>query len=169
MAIKNTKLGGTNWDTPTARIKPTDLNDTFDEVADRLDISDTKVKSDQTGGSYDGTAETKIGEVLVSANDVSNGVLIIATGLFDPSISTPNVDVRLRTGTSATATSNTLRKTINRVAGHPDQTAWTIVFALTTEEDWTTDTYIHITSQSSNITSNNICESIVVTSIVGTF
>jgi hypothetical protein len=33
--IRNTKLGGTDWSTPSARIKPSDLNDTFDEVADR--------------------------------------------------------------------------------------------------------------------------------------
>lgn len=30
--IRNTKLGGTDWETPTARIKPTDLNDTIDGV-----------------------------------------------------------------------------------------------------------------------------------------
>ena len=33
MAIKNNSLGGIDWNTPTARIKPTDLNDTFDSVA----------------------------------------------------------------------------------------------------------------------------------------
>jgi len=37
MAIKNTKLGGTDWDTPSARVKPTDLNDTFDASARWLD------------------------------------------------------------------------------------------------------------------------------------
>jgi len=30
MAVKNTILGGTDFTTPDARIKPTDLNDTFD-------------------------------------------------------------------------------------------------------------------------------------------
>ena len=29
MSLKNTKLGGIDWNTPSARIKPTDLNDTF--------------------------------------------------------------------------------------------------------------------------------------------
>lgn len=34
MAIKNTKLGGTDFNTPSDRIKPTDLNDTFDVIGD---------------------------------------------------------------------------------------------------------------------------------------
>jgi hypothetical protein len=37
MAIKNTSLGGTDWDTPVARVKPTDLNDTFDAAKDYTD------------------------------------------------------------------------------------------------------------------------------------
>lgn len=32
MAIKNNKLGGTDYSTPTARVKPTDLNDTNDAI-----------------------------------------------------------------------------------------------------------------------------------------
>ena len=31
-AVKNNQLGGTDFDTPSARIRPTDLNDTFDSV-----------------------------------------------------------------------------------------------------------------------------------------
>ena len=45
IAIKNTNLGGTDWSTPTARVKPTDLNDTFDEVASRLDTADENIAS----------------------------------------------------------------------------------------------------------------------------
>jgi hypothetical protein len=37
MAIKNTKLGGTDFNTPTERIRPSDLNDTFDASAGWLD------------------------------------------------------------------------------------------------------------------------------------
>lgn len=36
MTIKNTKLGGTDFTTPSDRVKPTDLNNTFDEVANRI-------------------------------------------------------------------------------------------------------------------------------------
>jgi len=39
MAIKNTKLGGTDWSTPSARIKPTDLNDTMDVLGDVVNKS----------------------------------------------------------------------------------------------------------------------------------
>jgi hypothetical protein len=34
MVIKNLKLGGSDFSTPSARVKPTDLNDTFDASAD---------------------------------------------------------------------------------------------------------------------------------------
>lgn len=34
MTIKNTKLGGADFNTPSDRVKPTDLNDTFDVVGD---------------------------------------------------------------------------------------------------------------------------------------
>jgi len=37
MGIKNTKLGGTDFNTPTERIRPSDLNDTFDASAGWLD------------------------------------------------------------------------------------------------------------------------------------
>jgi len=39
MAIKNEKLGGTDFSTPTARVKPTDLNDTNDKIADLISES----------------------------------------------------------------------------------------------------------------------------------
>lgn len=34
MVVKNTKLGGLNFSTPSDRVKPTDLNDTFDILGD---------------------------------------------------------------------------------------------------------------------------------------
>lgn len=48
MAIKNGELGGTDWSTPQARVKPTDLNDTFDEAAKRI-------QNTSTGHDHDGT------------------------------------------------------------------------------------------------------------------
>jgi hypothetical protein len=60
MAIKNTKLGGTDWDTPSARVKPTDLNDTFDSVIIGVDTTTTIT---YTGDNVTEIEETKNGEV----------------------------------------------------------------------------------------------------------
>lgn len=45
MAVKNTCLGGTNFSTPTARVKPTDLNDTFNCVANKFSFDNTGIKN----------------------------------------------------------------------------------------------------------------------------
>lgn len=45
MAIKNTKLGGNDFATPTARVKPTDLNDTFDAAANFIDVAGWQFKN----------------------------------------------------------------------------------------------------------------------------
>jgi len=49
MTIKNTKLGGTDFSTPSDRVKPTDLNDTFDAVADKL----RSISQIYTGSGFD--------------------------------------------------------------------------------------------------------------------
>ena len=140
--------------------KAEEVNDNFLEVENRT-------KSDQTDGSATNTTtETEIGEVLVSANEVATGVVVIATGNFFASFDAPHTEVRLRTGTSNTATSNTVRKTIEREVRN-QKTGWTLVYVLTSEENWTTDTYIHITAENSyaSATCSCTCESVVVMNI----
>ncbi|MBW6469604.1 MAG: hypothetical protein K0A90_00100 [Methanosarcinaceae archaeon] len=80
MSIKNTSLGGTDWSTPTARVKPTDLNDTFSAGAS-LTISSLAINGlntirsliDRVGvwsaGNIDGW-----GDAYINANGRENSV-----------------------------------------------------------------------------------------------
>lgn len=49
MAIKNTLLGGSDMNTPSDRLKPTDWNDTFDAVANQLKTFDATDFNDVAG------------------------------------------------------------------------------------------------------------------------
>lgn len=86
MAIKNAKLGGLNFSTPTARIKPTDLNDTFNAVVDTTDAKLTALApvgsivawmKSMTGTPSLPTNWVECnGQTLSDANSVYNGLTI---------------------------------------------------------------------------------------------
>lgn len=159
MTITNTFSSGVNTSFST------ELNENFNEV-------ENIAKQDQTGGSVSNTTtETEVGEVLIPANTVKGGVMIVATGKGKSNFSSATFTIRLRTGTSATGTSNTVRKTITRDDIDNTSQGWTITYILSSEETWTTDTYVHITSQcsTSSSTSTGTCESITVLGLGDTF
>ncbi len=129
--------------------------------------------ADQTGGTIDNsTTETMIGETIVTGNTFSNGVMIIASGYVrgDTSAGSNTGTVKLYSGTNAAFGSNTVRKSINRYVGASgvDSTSgWSLVYTLSSEEDWTGTVYIQITGDNSNAVAGNsvVCESLVVVGI----
>lgn len=72
--------------------------------------------SDQTGGTANNEAEKEVGEVTITANTVTNGILVLACGTFSTS-GTSQAIIKLRAGTSTTGTSNTTYKTITLSPG----------------------------------------------------
>ena len=113
------------------------------------------IGSDTTGGSISSsTAETKIGEVIVSANSVRNRLLIIAgVRMTNQATSALISTFRIRTGTSATATSNTQRisKTLQIIPNASDGQgiSGAILMATVTSSDetFTGQVYVHVTGE----------------------
>lgn len=159
MAIKNTKLAGTNWSDGNI-LFAADQNDTFDAALLQ------HIGSDQTGGSIaNSTTETEIGEVQVPANKIGSGVLVIATGKFIAN-QDDSTTITLYGGTSTTGTSNTEFKAITRNvngAGGEDTMSWTVVFWVT-GLTWSSLNYINITGKNSAAQAGTVttCESVVV-------
>lgn len=132
-------------------------------------IFDKIVKSliqDQTAATIaSSTSETEIGEVEIPADEVDSGVLVIATGSFDGNQGATST-IKLYGGTNATATNNTLFKTITRKTPTPSSSdtkvGWTIVYWVT-GLTWASLNYINITGENSASNAGIItgCESIV--------
>jgi hypothetical protein len=80
MAIKNTKLGGTDWDTPSARVKPTDLNDTLDDVAKKLEYS---LMSSRIHKTYSGTDLNVSASESGKTTNTSTGTITISIDAGD--------------------------------------------------------------------------------------
>lgn len=70
MVIKNNLLGGTNYTTPTARVKPTDLNETNDAI---INSSAGFLEHDGVGGS------TTIAITPAEGLLINNGIMIMVT------------------------------------------------------------------------------------------
>ena len=129
------------------------------------------VDQDQTAAEINNSAtETEIAEVEVAANEVESGVLVIATGFFiNVGITNRIGTVRLYGGTSATATNNTLFKTltinIGSAAGNT-KSGWTIVYWIDSLT-FSSLNFINITGQNSAIEAGvkTGCDSLVVVSI----
>jgi hypothetical protein len=67
MAVKNNKIGGTDWSTPSARIKPTDLNDTIDVLSRAFGTTDNSLSfSYNTDGTVDTITEIIDGETITT-------------------------------------------------------------------------------------------------------
>lgn len=117
--------------------------------------------SDQTEGIMNGTTETEIGEVTVTANEVTTGILVVATGKQRGGGDYTQT-IRLRAGTSATATSNTQYKSISRRATDNSDNGWAIVYFIN-DLTWSSTNFVHITGQHGNAASDRVtCESIEV-------
>jgi len=122
------------------------------------------VGQDQTGGTAGGNTESKIGEVQVAADAVSDRIIVIATG--HASLNNNNTaTIRLRAGENAAFASNTLYKTIVRdgssASGFFD-VGWTVTYMLDTGDlDFSNLNYIQLTGQNDD-TEDIVCESVVV-------
>ena len=133
---------------------------------------------DNTGGTItNSTTETKIGEVIVSANSVNTRMIIIAGVRFRNNLADSNISstFRIRTGTSATATSNTERKSIvlakaTAATGTAGQgrTGGVIMAMITSaEETLTGQIYVHVTgaNDTAGASVDSICDFVYVLGI----
>ncbi len=68
MVVKNTKLGGTDFSTPQDRVKPTDLNDTYDAAAGWLDRG---VQEIYTGTDIDSTSTETVNHEMSEITDTA--------------------------------------------------------------------------------------------------
>lgn len=112
------------------------------------------VGDDQTGATADNTTtETEIGEVYIPANTVSTRVIIFASIRLDGATG-ENTTIRIRTGTNSSGPSNTTRK--SQTISYTDNGDYymSMYITLTTEENWTTDTYVHVTAEHSTANVN---------------
>lgn len=88
MAVKNAGLGGTDWNTPDARIKPTDLNDTFDAVVDSLVVINNQQLEQNINILINAAAA---GSALEPYDDMFLDIFSVAAG-FDGTVDTGNTD-----------------------------------------------------------------------------
>lgn len=88
MAVKNTLLGGTDWNTPDARIKPTDLNDTFDAVVTQLSRIDRQQLEQNINILINAAAA---GSALEPYDDMFLDIFSVAAG-FDGTVDVGNTD-----------------------------------------------------------------------------
>ena len=104
MAVKNTILGGTDFTTPDARIKPTDLNDTFDASAGWID---------SLGIMFKNYSQMLFNSALVGFD----------SGLYDDAGSSGTPDLK-NIFYSTIGTNKTIPKTL--IATNPYATYWTV-------------------------------------------
>ena len=100
------------------------------------------------------TAETEIGEIAITADEVQNGVLVTAVIESTGCAAGDTASVRIRTGTSSTATANTLRVTSEfKHSGTGNTIIQPIVINWFCNEETLTSAWnIHITGQLSGAT-----------------
>ena len=125
------------------------------------------IDEDQTGGTISSsTTETLLAEATITANQASEGFLVIATGKTKHNATGANTGtVRLYTGTNVAFASNTLRKTITRLgddAARADEQGWAMTLFVTA--DPTDALRFQITGQNSSAGGDDVttCESLVV-------
>lgn len=138
------------------------------------------VGSDTTGGSVgNSSTETGIGQVIVPANTVNNRLLIFATVRLENTTTTSSTlgsTFRIRTGTSATPSSNTERESlvINfrcTSGGTPVSTGIFGGFIMTTvtsaQETFTGQVYVDVTASNDDANANLVayCDNVYVIGI----
>lgn len=157
MTIRTTKLGGTDF-TDGEVLYSADLNNTLEALP-------VFASQDQTGGSTVANADTEIAECQVAANTVSSGVLVMASGFFEYAEGGSDSVIKLWAGTSATATSNTLEKTITVTppAGTDSisKIGWSLEMYVT-GLTWSSLNYINITGNGGAGGNAVSCHSLVV-------
>ena len=125
------------------------------------------IGTDAVGGSINSSVtETKIAEVIVPANSLNTNAIILAALRFN-GVSGSGGTFRIRTGTSATATSNTERESASFNVGDDNSTlvGGMIAFCLTSSQEvFTSQFYVHVTGQNdtSNATTQSYCDSLIV-------
>lgn len=128
------------------------------------------MNQDQTGGTMGGgtpVAETLIGQVTITANKVTNGILVIATGKARNADDTNANTIYLNTGTNADGiTSATHQKTITREVytttdGEMIDVGWAMVYYIT-GLTWSSTQYVSVTGATAEGGRYITCESIVV-------
>lgn len=132
--------------------------------------------SDQTAASTTSNLETSVGSVTITAGEVTNGILVIASGKSESKNTGDDSviyygTIKLRAGESATPTSNTLYKTITRDTGTTGtgyfqftkhSHGWTLVFFIS-DLDWSNTNYVQITGTNTIDAQTAVtCESIEV-------
>lgn len=126
------------------------------------------IGTDLSQGITTSTSETEIGEVIVSANQASQGIIIIASVSFENTEGTGrDATIRLRTGTSSTASSNTLRQELPlsiQAGTNQLEVGGTILYMITSsDETFTSDFNVHITGFTSGGSTAIVkCNSIMV-------
>jgi len=132
------------------------------------------IGSDAVGGNISGSVtETKIGEVIIPANSARNRFIIIAQVRFtNAAIAGSTGTFKIRTGTSATATSNTQRQSITleqtNTSGNSGTVGSVMIASIITSDDaFGGQIYVHITgtNQVSNANITSYCDSLLVLGI----
>ncbi len=140
--IKNTKLGGVDWD--DERLYDTDLNDTFNAV---LNASIPKFYADNVGGSVkNSTVETDLVTITIPQNDLGNtGTITITSGVVGKTEYTDT------TSTFKLYIGGTLKKTIVLAHGidNQDSTGSNLVYLETGLDTTGGDTIVKITGTNS--------------------
>ena len=146
----------------------TELNTNYSGLASSLL---THYDADQTSQtSSTGLTLDKIGEVTITANEVTNGILVLAGGEIYTSYNGGTITtVNLYVGNSATMTSNDVIKTIVRVvdsdASNNTGNGWTVANFVTAADftgDFSSDVYVQIGSISDNSSQFKKCDYIEV-------
>lgn len=141
------------------------FNDIEDHISNIRDVEET----DAYGSVSNSTSETEIGEISVGADECSAGMVVIAVvQVRIPGGTNVGTTLRLRTGTSDTATSNTERLSVSRHiqddtgATYIDTTETLVWFC--NEEILSGAWKVHITAQPS---SSSAVNSATLKSLVG--
>lgn len=118
---------------------------------------------DKTPGSVNNsTTETQVAEVILSADQVSEGVIINAWGKL--STGTGNTaTINIYSGTSSSFGSNTSRITLTKAVSSSGNDFWNVSEVLTTEETWSGQVYVQVTAQNSvaNPSTASSCERLI--------
>lgn len=167
-SVTNTFTNGTLADADEVNANFTDVENELNGIT-KTGVLFTVAGSDLTLGSNATQNEVEIAEVLIPANTVTTGVVIMASGYVSGFEANYNIGtIKLRTGTNASGPSNTLRATITRSlkgdgSSEHGKIGWSLSWVLTAEETWSGNVYVHITGQNSSATSPSIgCETLVV-------
>ncbi len=133
----------------------------FNGIGDRVTKT---VIQDQTGGSHTGdTNETElIADVSIPANTADTGILVMVVGNSAPSADGQTNNFKLYAGTSTTATSNTLYRTVG--VAHADAgnfAQWTMIYFIT-NLTFSSQNYVNVTVTLENGGGSGVLESITI-------